>query len=49
MLFGFILQTADVMYDIGAGLEVASPLCPQHFLPVAGMANLAKVFLLGSQ
>lgn len=34
---------ADVMYDIGAGLEVISPLCPQQFLPVAGMANLAKV------
>lgn len=34
---------ADLMYDIGAGLEVISPLCPQQFLPVAGMANLAKV------
>jgi hypothetical protein len=31
------------MYDIGGGLEVVSPLCPQHFLPVAGVANLAKV------
>jgi hypothetical protein len=36
---------ADVMYDIGACLEVVSPLCPQHFLPVAGIANLAKVNL----
>jgi hypothetical protein len=36
---------ADVMYDIGGGLEVVSPLCPQHFLPVAGIANLAKVSL----
>ncbi len=35
------------MYDIGGGLEVVSPLCPQHFLPVAGVANLAKVFFLG--
>ena len=34
---------ADLMYDVGAGLEVISPLCPQQFLPVAGMANLAKV------
>jgi hypothetical protein len=37
---------ADVMYDIGGGLEVVSPLCPQHFLPVAGVANLAKVFYI---
>lgn len=37
---------ADFMYDIGAGLEVISPLCPQQFLPVAGMANLAKVCTL---
>jgi hypothetical protein len=35
------------MYDIGGGLEVVSPLCPQHFLPVASIANLAKVFFLG--
>ncbi|KAJ7567252.1 hypothetical protein O6H91_02G139000 [Diphasiastrum complanatum] len=26
----------------GAGLEVVSPLCPQYFLEVAGLANLAK-------
>lgn len=37
---------ADFMYDVGAGLEVISPLCPQHFLPVAGMANLAKVHIV---
>ncbi|KAH9573573.1 hypothetical protein CY35_01G008100 [Sphagnum magellanicum] len=39
---------ADVMYDIGASLEVVSPLCPQHFLPVAGIANLAKGMALVS-
>eukprot|EP00850_Spirogloea_muscicola_P016694 SM000137S00472 [mRNA] locus=s137:311893:315848:+ [translate_table: standard] len=33
---------ADVMFDVGAGLEVLSPLAPQHFLAVAGAANMAK-------
>ncbi|GBG89715.1 hypothetical protein CBR_g49568 [Chara braunii] len=33
---------ADLMFDIGAGLEVLSPLCPNHFLSVAGLANLSK-------
>ncbi|KAL2321045.1 hypothetical protein Fmac_030014 [Flemingia macrophylla] len=33
---------ADVLYDIGIGLEVLSPLCPQLFLEVAGLGNLAK-------
>jgi hypothetical protein len=35
------------MYDIGAGLEVISPLCPQNFLLVGGLANMAKVNLVG--
>lgn len=39
---------ADGMYDIGAGLEVISPLCPQHFLGVAGLANMAKGMALVS-
>ncbi|KAG0616528.1 hypothetical protein M758_5G122700 [Ceratodon purpureus] len=39
---------ADFMYDVGAGLEVISPLCPHQFLPVAGMANLAKGMALVS-
>ncbi|CAM6090678.1 unnamed protein product [Calypogeia fissa] len=39
---------ADAMYDIGAGLEVISPLCPQHFLSVAGLANMAKGMALVS-
>eukprot|EP00249_Psilotum_nudum_P018145 c26660_g1_i1 orf=127-1488(+) len=33
---------ADCLYDLGAGLEVIAPLCPQWFLEVAGIANLAK-------
>lgn len=33
---------ADVLYDMGTGLEVISPLCPHLFLEVAGVANLAK-------
>nr|KYP70734.1 UPF0420 protein C16orf58 isogeny [Cajanus cajan] len=33
---------ADVLYDIGIGLEVLSPLCPHLFLEVAGLGNLAK-------
>lgn len=33
---------ADVLYDLGTAMEVISPLCPQLFLEVAGVANLAK-------
>ncbi|KAJ3680208.1 hypothetical protein LUZ60_016486 [Juncus effusus] len=33
---------ADVLYDLGTGLEVISPLCPQLFLQVAGLGNFAK-------
>ncbi|GAB4841718.1 Protein root UVB sensitive 2, chloroplastic [Ancistrocladus abbreviatus] len=33
---------ADVLYDMGTGLEVLSPLCPQLFLEVAGLGNFAK-------
>ena len=34
---------ADVLYDLGTGLEVLSPLCPHLFLEVAGLGNFAKV------
>ncbi|XP_076935086.1 protein root UVB sensitive 2, chloroplastic-like [Bidens hawaiensis] len=33
---------ADVLYDFGTGLEVLSPLCPQLFLEMAGLGNIAK-------
>ncbi|KAL8259034.1 hypothetical protein R6Q59_026987 [Mikania micrantha] len=33
---------ADVLYDMGTGLEVLSPLCPQLFLEMAGLGNFAK-------
>ncbi|KAJ6853896.1 protein root UVB sensitive 2, chloroplastic [Iris pallida] len=33
---------ADVLYDLGTGLEVVSPLCPQFFLELAGLGNFAK-------
>ncbi|XP_077229033.1 root UVB sensitive protein (Protein of unknown function, DUF647) [Tasmannia lanceolata] len=33
---------ADVLYDLGTGLEVLSPLCPHLFLQVAGLGNFAK-------
>ncbi|EFJ36852.1 hypothetical protein SELMODRAFT_77235 [Selaginella moellendorffii] len=33
---------ADVLYDAGTALEIISPACPQYFLGVAGLANLAK-------
>ncbi|CAJ2632989.1 UPF0420 C16orf58-like protein [Trifolium pratense] len=33
---------ADVLYDIGMGLEVLSPLCPHLFLEMAGLGNFAK-------
>lgn len=36
---------ADVLYDLGSGLEVLSPLCPHLFLEVAGLGNFAKVYL----
>ena len=32
-----------MLYDLGTGLEVLSPLCPQFFLEMAGIRNLAKV------
>lgn len=35
---------ADVLYDLGTGLEVLSPLCPQLFLEMAGLGNFAKVY-----
>lgn len=34
---------ADVLYDLGTGLEVLSPLCPHLFLEMAGLGNFAKV------
>ncbi|KAK7345773.1 hypothetical protein VNO77_16384 [Canavalia gladiata] len=33
---------ADVLYDLGTGLEVLSPLCSQLFLEMAGLGNFAK-------
>lgn len=33
---------ADVLYDLGTGLEVISPLCPHLFLEMAGLGNFAK-------
>lgn len=33
---------ADVLYDLGTGLEVMSPLCPHLFLEMAGLGNFAK-------
>ncbi|XP_071902363.1 protein root UVB sensitive 2, chloroplastic isoform X2 [Coffea arabica] len=33
---------ADVLYDLGTGFEVLSPLCPQLFLEMAGLGNFAK-------
>lgn len=32
-----------MLYDLGTGLEVLSPLCPHLFLEVAGLGNFAKV------
>ncbi|KAL8170333.1 hypothetical protein V2J09_022137 [Rumex salicifolius] len=37
-----ICCSADVLYDLGTGLEVISPLCPQLFLEMAGLGNFAK-------
>ncbi|CAI0434412.1 unnamed protein product [Linum tenue] len=34
---------ADLLYDLGSGLEVLSPLCPSLFLEVAGLGNFAKL------
>ncbi|KAK7823926.1 protein root uvb sensitive 2 [Quercus suber] len=36
---------ADVLYDLGTGLEVLSPMCPHLFLEVAG--NLSDLFAKG--
>ncbi|KAJ1397828.1 Root UVB sensitive family, partial [Sesbania bispinosa] len=33
---------ADVLYDLGTGLEVLSPLCPHLFFEMAGLGNFAK-------
>lgn len=33
---------ADILYDLGTGLEVLSPLCPHLFLEMAGLGNFAK-------
>ncbi|XP_044491731.1 protein root UVB sensitive 2, chloroplastic-like [Mangifera indica] len=33
---------ADILYDLGTGLEVLSPLCPSLFLEMAGLGNFAK-------
>ncbi|KAL7617377.1 hypothetical protein Lser_V15G03054 [Lactuca serriola] len=33
---------ADVLYDLGTGLEIVSPLCPQLFLQTAGLGNFSK-------
>jgi hypothetical protein len=33
---------ADVLYDLGTGLELVSPLCPHLFLEMAGLGNFAK-------
>lgn len=33
---------ADVLYDLGTGFEVLSPLCPQLFLEMASIGNFAK-------
>ena len=32
-----------MLYDLGTGLEVLSPLCPHLFLEMAGLGNFAKV------
>ncbi|KAG6785799.1 hypothetical protein POTOM_007383 [Populus tomentosa] len=37
-----LFTAADVLYDLGTGLEVLSPLCPHLFLEVAGPGNFAK-------
>ncbi|KAF6149157.1 hypothetical protein GIB67_026013 [Kingdonia uniflora] len=33
---------ADVLYDLGTGLDILSPLCPHLFLEMAGLGNFAK-------
>lgn len=33
-----------MLYDVGMGLEVLSPLCPHLFLEMAGLGNFAKVY-----
>ncbi|KAJ4791727.1 Protein root UVB sensitive 6 [Rhynchospora pubera] len=39
---GVYLPMCYCLYDIGTGLEVISPLCPQLFLEMAGLGNFAK-------
>ncbi|KAL3531236.1 hypothetical protein ACH5RR_010558 [Cinchona calisaya] len=39
---GNCCEQADVLYDLGTGLEVLSPLCPQLFPEMAGLGNFAK-------
>jgi hypothetical protein len=34
---------ADVLFDIGVMLELATPMFPMLFLPLASLANVAKV------
>nr|KAJ0197598.1 hypothetical protein LSAT_V11C700369300 [Lactuca sativa] len=34
---------ADVLYDLGTGLEIISPLCPQLFLETAGLGIFSKL------
>lgn len=38
--------SADVLYDLGTGLELVSPLCPHLFLEMAGLGNFAKVIYM---
>ena len=42
MLNAIDVLTADILYDVGTGLEIIAPFCPHLFLEVAGTANLAK-------
>lgn len=39
-----LFSSADALYDLGTGLDVLSPLCPQLFLELAGLGNFAKVY-----
>ena len=32
----------DVVYELGIGIEILTPLCPQYFLAVASLANALK-------
>ncbi|KAI8567618.1 hypothetical protein RHMOL_Rhmol02G0135300 [Rhododendron molle] len=42
-------KLADVLYDLGTGLEVLSPLCPCLFLEMAGVGNFAKLTMKPSR